>query len=196
MSLRTLLILGIATYCVPSAEIRGEESERTDEQSARVFVDGSAALAPTDAALVGWVSPVIGEVAPPDDRHVIHSYFNTCPESPDGRHVLYFTSDRRNGEFGELHVRERSTGKLTVVAQGITTEDAHRAACQQWSNGGKTIVYHDCRDGRWMVIAVDFATLEKRVLAEDRQLGFGSASGRWAPVYGCHWNPAHIATWS
>ena len=149
----------------------------------------SPLLAQSDPALHPWKSPRIHAVANFGDRHVIHSYFNTSPESPDGKYVLYYTSGTRDGENGDLRIQERATGKETIIAREITAEDAHRAACQQWSNGGKTVLYHDCRDGRWTVVAVDIATGEERVLAEDRQLGFGSPTGRLAPIYGCHWNP-------
>lgn len=149
----------------------------------------AAANGPGDPLAVWRQDVQIRPVAPEGERHVIHAYFNTSPESPDGKYVLYYTSATRQGEKGDLRIRERATGRETVLAREITTEDAHRAACQQWSNGGKTVVYHDCRDGRWRVVAVDVATLREKVLAEDRQLGFGSATGSWAPLYGCHWNP-------
>src|SRR5215216_4716653 len=142
-----------------------------------------------DDALAAWRDVKPRPVAPLTDRHVIHAYFNTCPESPDGKYVLYYTSGTPEGEKGDLRILERATGKETILAQDITTEDAHRAACQQWSNGGKTVVYHDCRDGRWRVVAVDVATRQEKVLAEDRQLGFGSPAGIFVPIYGCHWNP-------
>ncbi|HSG69365.1 MAG TPA: hypothetical protein VLA12_03075, partial [Planctomycetaceae bacterium] len=66
---------------------------------------------------------------------------------------------------------------------------AHRAACQQWSNNGQTVVYHEFRDDRWFVMAADPATRETKVLAEDRQVCFGSPTSPWVPIYGCHWNP-------
>jgi Tol biopolymer transport system component len=132
-----------------------------------------------------WVHPV----APTTNRHVIHSYFNTCPESPDGKYVLYYTSGTPEGEEGDLRVLERATGKERIVATGIHTEDAHRVACQQWCNDGKTIAYHDCRDGRWFVIAIDLASGKEKILAEDRQIGYGSETQPWVPIYGCHWNP-------
>lgn len=143
-----------------------------------------------ESPLAPWQSGVkIHAVAPGTGQHSIHAYFNTCPESPDGKYVLYYTSATPEGESGDLRILERATGKETIIAANLTTEDAHRAACQQWVNGGKTIVYHDCRNGRWCVVAVDVATLKQTVLAEDRQLGFGSPQQPWAPVYGCHWNP-------
>ena len=140
--------------------------------------------------LAHWRSGIqVKPVASHRDRHVIHSYFNTCPESPDGKYVVYFTSQTADGESGDVRILQRSTGKETVVAANVTAEDAHRAACQQWSNGGKTVVYHDCRDRRWYVIAVDLATGKTRILAEDRQAAFGSPTSPWVPIYGCHWNP-------
>lgn len=131
------------------------------------------------------VSPVTGESA----LHSIHSYFNTCPESPDGHSVLYYVSRTLEGYEGELRLRDRLTNKEKVLAQNIHTEDAHRAACQQWCNGGKTVVFHDFRDGRWAVVAIDVASGEERILARDRQVGFGAATSPWMPIYGCHWNP-------
>ncbi len=143
-----------------------------------------------DEALNPWRTGVkIQPVSETKDRHVIHAYFNTSPESPDGRYVLYYTSAEKNGEKGDLRIVERATGTEKVIAQGVVTEDAHRAACQQWSRGGMTVVYHDVQTGTWQVMAYDLASGEKKVLAKDRQLGFGSAVGKSAPVYGCHWNP-------
>jgi Tol biopolymer transport system component len=142
-----------------------------------------------DDPLAMWRDVKPHPATPITDRHTIHTYFNTCPESPDGKYVLYYTSGTLEGEKGDLRILERATGKETIIARDITTEDAHRAACQQWSNGGKTVVYHDCRNGRWFVVAVDIAMLKEKVLAEDRQLGFGVPTGTTVPVYGCHWNP-------
>jgi hypothetical protein len=65
-------------------------------------------------------------------RHTIHSYYVANPESPDGRHVLFFSSKHPAGYVGEVRILERATGKETVLADNVHTEDAHRAACQQW----------------------------------------------------------------
>lgn len=154
-----------------------------------LLVSFAAGLMTSAADLEAWKHAGKRSVAPDQERHSIHSYFNTCPESPDGRHVLYFTSTTPEGESGDLRILERATGKETVVAENITAEDAHRAACQQWSDGGKTIVYQTLQDSHWSVRAVDVETGKEKVLAMDRQVGFGSPTGRWAPVYGCHWNP-------
>src|ERR1043165_7959599 len=82
--------------------------------------------------LAPWREGVkIHPVAPYQDRHTIHAYFNTCPESPDGKYVLYYTSGTAAGEEGDLRILERATGKETIIATGIHCEDAHRAACQQ-----------------------------------------------------------------
>jgi len=153
-------------------------------------VQFQALCAETTDPIASWRSGVgIRTVAAHRDRHVIHSYFNTCPESPDGKYVVYFTSRAANGEAGDIRMLKRSTGRETLLAANITAEDAHRVACQQWCNDGKTIAYHDCRDGQWCVVAVDVATKKTRLLARDRQIGFGSPGSVWAPIYGCHWNP-------
>lgn len=155
----------------------------------KLLVALTALLGIARADLEAWKHTEKHAIAPDASRHSIHSYFNTCPESPDGKHVLYFTSSTPEGERGDLRILERTTGKETIIAENIVCEDAHRAACQQWSGGGKYVVYHTLQDGRWSVRAVDISTKEERVLAMDRQLGFGSATGKHAPVYGCHWNP-------
>lgn len=149
----------------------------------------AALLSTAHADLEAWKTTEKHAVAPDQNRHSIHAYFNACPESPDGKHVLYYTSTTPDGEKGDLRMLERSTGKETILADNITAEDAHRAACQQWSGNGRYAIYHNLQDGHWSVRAVDIETKQERVLAMDRQLGFGSAKGKWVPVYGCHWNP-------
>lgn len=150
--------------------------------AACVFLAAASVPAAAPDPLAAWRAGVsIQPVSPERQRHVIHSYFNTSPESPDGKHVLYYTSATPEGERGDLRILERSTGRETTLVTGVVTEDAHRAACQQWSDGGKTVVYHDYQSGRWQVMAVDLATRKARVLAPDRQLGFGSATGQWRP---------------
>src|SRR4051812_46352520 len=79
----------------------------------------SEALTPWKAAKV---SPVSG-----DSHHSLHTYYLTSPESPDGKSVLFYASVTANGHDGEIRVRDRATGKETVLVRGISTEDAHRA---------------------------------------------------------------------
>jgi Tol biopolymer transport system component len=94
-----------------------------------------------------------------------------------------------DGQVGDVRIVERATGQEVVLARDVTVEDAHRAACQQWICGGRQVAFHDVRDGRWTVNAVDVATRTRRVLAHDRQIGWGMSQGNLVPVYGCHWNP-------
>lgn len=144
-----------------------------------------------DSSLVhSWSHDVrIAPVSQSSSRHSIHSYYVANPESPDGRHVLFFTSTHPAGYVGEVRVIERSTGKETILAENVHTEDAHRVACQQWLAGGKLVAFHEVIDKRWRVVVVDVQTLEKKVVAEDRQVGFGRPDGDLLPFYGCHWNP-------
>lgn len=138
-------------------------------------------LAPwRDGVTVRVLSPQAG-------RHTIHSYFNTSPESPDGKRVLFFSSTAADGQRGEVCVLDRATGEERVLARDIHTEDAHRVACQQWVSGGKRAVYHNERDGEWSVAAVDVAEPRERVLARGRLVGFGQPHSDLVPVYGPHW---------
>jgi hypothetical protein len=123
------------------------------------------------------------------EAHAIHAYFNTCPESPDGRLVLFYRSTLADGGSGELCVSERASGAVRVVARVHAVEDAHRAACQQWIAEGRMVAFHDLRAGRWLVLVVDLASGVERVLAKDRLLGFAAPRGHHLPLYGRHWNP-------
>lgn len=122
-------------------------------------------------------------------RHTIHAYFNACPESPDGSRVLFYASSTADGHVGEIRVRERTSGRERVLAQKVTVEDAHRAACQQWISGGRKVAFHNLADGAWRVVVVDLETSAERVLARGWQLGWGQANGNIVPLYGPHWNP-------
>src|SRR5438105_8718080 len=90
-----------------------------------------AVVAPEGVPYANWTSGVTKHNAVTlENRHVIHSYYCIEPESPDGRYLLYYTSGTADGEEGDLRIQERSTGKETIIAKDIHTEDAHRVACQ------------------------------------------------------------------
>lgn len=123
------------------------------------------------------------------ESHSIHAYFVSIPESPDGKSVLCFTSTEPNGQKGEVCIIDRASGKVQVLAKNVETEDAHRAACQQWVSGGKRVVFHDLRDGQWCVVCIDLPEGKERILARDRHVGFGQPDGDLVPLVGLHWNP-------
>lgn len=137
--------------------------------------------------LLAWRNSEVRAVVPEGAAHSIHSYYTTNPESPDGRYVLYFHSVSQDGEFGDIRMIDREDGSVLTLKTGITAEDAHRVACQQWVAGGDGVAYHDFRDGRWVVAVIDISTGEERILAKDRQIGIGTASSPWVPIYGPHW---------
>lgn len=146
-----------------------------------------------DDAVAPWRKDVtIRPVSATPGRHTIHSYYVCNPESPDGKYVLFFASSAANGHIGDVCIVERATGAETVLASGVNTEDAHRAACQQWISGGKRVAFHDVADGRWRVVVVDVATGAKTIVARNRQLAFGNPLGDELPLYGCHWNPGDM----
>lgn len=147
-------------------------------------------LAHASDPVEAWSHDVrIAPVSPIAERHSIHSYYVANPESPDGKLVLYFTSTHPAGYVGEVRMMDRATGKETVLAENVHTEDAHRAACQQWLSGGRRVAFHEVIDKKWRVVVVDVETLKKIVVAEDHQVGFGRPDGDLLPMYGCHWNP-------
>ncbi len=143
-----------------------------------------------DHPLDAWKSKVtIHQVTPGDARHSIHSYFNTSPESPDGRWILCFTSTTPKAHHGEVRIIERATGREKVLADNLNTEDAHRVACQQWVSNGKRVVFHNESQGQWAVEGVEVETGERRVLAKDRLSSWGQQQHDVVPIYGPHWNP-------
>ncbi len=146
------------------------------------------ALAP-DSDVEHWGKCRVRPVAPDAAAHSIHSYYVSTPESPDGRWVLYYTSTTKQGYEGEVRILERSSGTVKTLASKVTVEDAHRTACQQWISQGKRVVYHDFRDGEWVVVCVAIESGESRVLAKGRQLGFGAPAGDLVPIYGPHGEP-------
>jgi Tol biopolymer transport system component len=151
---------------------------------------GLRAFAQTPNALAKWKGKLkIAPATPENDRHSIHSYFNVSPESPDGKLLLYYSSSAANGESGEIRILNRRSGEVKVIASNITTEDAHRVACQQWVANGKKIVFHDFREGTTAVVCIDLRTGEEKILAKDRLVWWGAASGVLVPLYGKQWNP-------
>jgi hypothetical protein len=156
--------------------------------AACLFANGVSICA--EDALGPWRTGVrVRAVVPGEARHTIHAYFNTCPESPDGKHVLFYSSTTRDAHEGEVRLLDRSTGKERVLVKNIRVEDAHRAACQQWVSGGKRVVFHGEREGEWFVAVVDVESGKERVLAKDRLAGWGQPHVDLVPLYGPHWNP-------
>jgi hypothetical protein len=154
----------------------------------------NAPLAACDAEpmdpVASWRAAVkISPVSKFADRHTMHTYYLLNPESPDGRRVVFFASTDPAGHVGQICILDRRTGAETVLAEDVHTEDAHRVALQQWTANGQAVAYHEVVDKRWRVVVVDIETRAKKVVAEDRQLGFGRGDGNALPLYGCHWKP-------
>ena len=149
-----------------------------------------AAIAAEPGPLGAWQNGVSVAPLAEAERHSIHAYFNTSPESPDGRWVLYYASATPEGHLGEIRIRERATGNEIMLAQHVSVEDAHRAACQHWLSGGKRIAFHTVSDdGQCLVHVADLASREVQVMARGRQIGFGQPLHDLVPLYGPHWNP-------
>lgn len=150
----------------------------------------STTVTPESDPLAPWRKNVKVVPVSLHNQHSIHAYFNSCPESPDGRWVLFYASTTADGHEGEIRIVERATGKEKVLARGVAVEDAHRAACQQWVSGGRRVVFHNLlKSGESVVLCVDVETAQERVLARGRQVGFGQPDADVVPIYGPHWSP-------
>src|SRR5690242_2153023 len=120
--------------------------------------------APSGDPLAPWRQGVtVAPVSPVAVQHTIHAYYTASPESPDGSQVVFYASITPEAYVGEIHLLDRATGRERVLVSGVEVEDSHRAACQQWVCDGKRIVFHDVRNGRWVVVSADPATGETRV---------------------------------
>jgi hypothetical protein len=159
------------------------------DRAARVFAQ--APNSGHSAALAPWKRGVkIGPVSDVPGRHTIHTYFNVTPESPDGQSVLFYTSTVPDGQTeGTLVVRDRKTGKERTLVTGLDCEDAHRVACQQWISHGRRVIFHDLREGEVVVVTVDPATKQQRVMARHRMVSFGQQNSDLVPIYGVHFQP-------
>jgi hypothetical protein len=159
--------------------------------SRRHFIALPAGVAATHAAdpVAPWRDARLRPVSDIRDRHTIHTYFNVTPESPDGRYVLYYTSVTPEAHSGEIRMLERASGKETVLVRNLDCEDAHRVACQQWVSRGRTVVFHDLRDGEVVTASVDVATRKEHVLARGRMVSFGTQASDLVPIYGVHFQP-------
>ena len=143
----------------------------------------------TAAALAAWADCAVQPVWPRPDCHSLHSYFNACPESPDGRWVLLFVSAQADAHVGDLCLLERASGQFVVVAAQLEVEDAHRQANQQWLGRGDYVVYMHLAGGRWQVARWERRTGTSTVLAVDCQVGWGQPHLDDVPLYGLHWQP-------
>lgn len=140
--------------------------------------------APTDAISERPARPVLV-----GGGHALHSYFNACPESPDGRTIVAFVSTQPEGHFGDIVIIDRAAGGRTVLAGGVEADDSHRQAHQQWIDGGSAIVFQNRVGGRWQVERIDVRNGARRVLLRDRLLGWSQPGAVIVPVYGPHWEP-------
>jgi len=143
-----------------------------------------------DGPLAPWRNGVrVKALTSTPDRHTIHAYFNVCPESPDGRRVLFYTSTARDGQIGEIRILDRASGEEKALVRDLHTEDAHRAACQQWVSKGRRVAFHDERHGEWLVAVVEVESGVERVLARNRLSSWGRPDADLVPLYSPHWNP-------
>lgn len=147
----------------------------------------------TSGPIARWRQGVtIAPLSAVEQRHALHAYYTAGPEHPQGETALFYSSQTREGYTGELRLIDRATTEERVLAGGITVEDTHRAACQQWASGGANVVFHDVRDDEWIVAVIDPVSGRERILARGRQLGWGQPAADVVPLYGPHWDPSAL----
>lgn len=72
------------------------------------------------------------------EKEAKHSYFDLCPESPDGTKVIFFQYDK--GSPGEGHIVICSLdGKDTINVPFTCYANSHSAAEQQWMNNDEVV---------------------------------------------------------
>lgn len=146
----------------------------------------SAGLPPR---LRAWADCRIDAVVPGATGHVLHSYFNHCPESPDGRRVLYFSSTYADAQLGDLRWIDRASGESRLLWADLEVQDAHRQANQQWVCGGRAVLVMCPQDEGWAVWRIDAESAERERLAVGRQVFWGQPQLDEVPLYGPYWAP-------
>lgn len=68
----------------------------------------------------------------PPEHEAIHFYYDVCPESPDGRRIVYFQYADAVPDPGAVMVAERNGANPRVVLPIAESVDRHSAARQLW----------------------------------------------------------------
>jgi hypothetical protein len=169
--------------------------EAPDRRQVPAALEGiqTAGATPVRSGQLGrWQGGVsVSPVCPAQpERHALHAYYTADPEHPAGGQVLVYTSAEPEAYRGEIRVVSTTDPEAErVLAGGVSVEDSHRAACQQWVSGGRRVAFHDVRGEEWVVVCVDVETGTERLLARGRQLGWGHPGADVVPLYGPHWDP-------
>lgn len=92
----------------------------------------------------------------------IHSYFDLCPESPDGQWVVYFRFNDKPPAVGAVMVASRDGTDHRVMAEGARGT-AHGGAFQQWA-GPQAIGYSTSDEGGACAVIASIADASRRRL--------------------------------
>lgn len=94
------------------------------------------------------------------DGHAIHNYFDTCPESPDGKKIIYFLYEHAVPGFGNVIVANRDGSNMVKVGER-TPGNAHDAARQMWIDDA-TIAYSS--ETKWETYIVNLNDNSQRTI--------------------------------
>ena len=85
------------------------------------------------------------------DGHAIHSYFDTCPESPNGKKIVCFLYEHSAPGFGHVIVADRDGSNMVSVGERIFG-NAHDAVRQKWIDD-TTVAYSS--ESKWETYLVN-----------------------------------------
>ncbi|MCF8261471.1 MAG: T9SS type A sorting domain-containing protein [Melioribacteraceae bacterium] len=92
--------------------------------------------------------------------HAIHSYFDICPESPDGTRVLYFSFELNAPGYGKVIVARKDGSGARVVGERIYSNN-HDSVRQMWIDDS-TVAYSS--ESKFETYVVNLNTKEMRTL--------------------------------
>ena len=146
-------------------------------------------VAADDEPLSPWRSGVqLRPVAPQEGRHTVHSYFNTCPESPDGTWVLFFAATTPDAQCGDVCIRHRATGEERVLARISTPKMpiAWLASNGSPAAAASSITASATANG---LSPSSIGNRPGTHPGADRLAGWSQPHADIVPLYGLHWNP-------
>lgn len=103
------------------------------------------------------------EKSPVNAMEHLHAYFDTCPESPDGKRLLILEFQDTAPGLGTLIVGPTGEKDAWVRVGRQMYASAHEAASQQWINNQTVLAFGPGRDNSSQVIDIETGTV--RILA-------------------------------
>ena len=110
------------------------------------------------------------------DAPAVHGYYDLCPESLDGRRVVYFEFAGKVPGPGSVVVARPDGSERRTVAEAVPG-GAHTGALQQWADAD-TVVFNHRGDGGDTTVLICTSDGSRRELPGSARMV--SPDGRWA----------------